>query len=62
VASIRIYFEGAKFLPSQGWDEASARKAESGVGVLGEEAARPLPTSWGVLGSAMSSPSEVRGI
>ena len=38
-----------------------ARRAESGGGVLGEGAASPLPTSQGVWGSAVSSPSRVRG-
>ena len=38
-----------------------ARRAESGGGVLGEGAASPLPTSQGVWGSTVSSPSRVRG-
>jgi len=37
-----------------------ARRAESRVGVLGEGAASPLPTSQEVWGSAVSSPSRVR--
>jgi len=39
-----------------------ARRAESGGGVLGEETASPLPTSYGVWGSAVSSPSGVRAL
>ena len=36
-------------------------KAESGGGVLAE-GQNPLPTSWGVWGNAVSSPSWVRGV
>jgi len=36
-----------------------ARRAESGGGVLGEGAASSIPTSQGVWGSAVSSPSRV---
>jgi len=38
-----------------------ARRAESRDGVLGEKAAIPLPTSYGIWGRAVSSSSGVRG-
>jgi len=60
VASIQIYFEGAKFFAHMEGDEARGPKAESGGGVLGEEAASPLPHQLRGLGSAISSPSGVR--
>ena len=41
--------------------EFEARRAESGDGVLGEEAASPLPTSYRGYGSAVSSPCVVWG-
>ena len=61
VASIRIYFEGAKFLPSQGGGQSfgpmgrSPNGRELG-GVLGEGAATSSHQVGG-LGSAVSSPS-----
>jgi len=41
--------------------KCEARRAESGGGVLEEGAASPLPTSSGVWGSIVSSPSGVWG-
>jgi len=62
VASIQIYFEGARFFLSQGGGGRSPRP-DSGDGVLGEGAVSPLPTSHQLVvwGSAVSSPSRVRG-
>ena len=37
-----------------------AQRTESGGGVLGEKAVSPLPSSYGVRGSAVISPSDVR--
>jgi len=64
VASIQKYFEGAKFFPSHGGggDEASPRPEEptAGMGFLGGDS-EPPPHQLGVWGSAVSSPSGVRG-
>jgi len=69
VASIQIYFEGAKLFLHREGDEASGRSPRtetrgpkrSGVGVLGERQ-RALSTSYGVWRSGVSSPSVVRGL
>jgi len=62
VPSIQIYFEGVKFFPSQGGGERSPRPEgpRAGMGFLGR-GSEPSPHQLGVWGSAVSSPSVVRG-
>jgi len=50
VASIQIYFEGAKFFPSQGGGERSPRpeKPRVGMGFLGRGQRAPFPPARGV--------------
>jgi len=64
VASIQIYFEGAKFFPSQGGEGRSPRPegstAEMGFLGRGQRAPSQFPPARSV-GSAVSSPSGVRG-
>jgi len=58
VASIQIYFEGAKFFSLTGkrpGTKPEGRRADSGDGVLGRR-----PHQLGVWESAVSSPSGVR--
>jgi len=52
VASIQIYFQRDKFVPSRGWGRSFGPKGRERGGVLGDQ--------LGTWGSAVSSPSGVR--